>query len=467
MSEPARRERILQAAVAGGLLEPEEIPLAAFLDLDLVAENVAALMRAFPSGVQVLHAFAAKANSIVPVLAGLRDLGMGCEVASEGELAQALAAGFSPQEIVFDSPAKTARELRQALAAGIALNIDNFQELERIEALRTQNPSGSSLGLRINPQIGLGGIAAMSTAGASSKFGVPLQDPGLREQILAAYAADPAMNRIHTHVGSQGCPLPLIGEGIAKVVDLAEEVNRRAGFQQIRTIDIGGGLPVDFESDEPVAAFDAYVAQLQESAPALFSGVYSVVTEFGRSILAKAGFTAAFVEYTKVSGGQHIAITHAGAQVATRTVFMPESWPLRVSAHTADGSRKTGAEIGQDVAGPCCFAGDVVARNRDLPLLEPGDLVALLDTGAYYASTPFTYNSIQQPPVYGAALEDNGDVRFTLLRGQQSMEALLMASGKGLHAAGRTPWPRAITKSGTALPACLPVPAAVRRSAAH
>ena len=443
MSTPARRERILQAALTDGLLEPEEVPLAAFLDLDLTAENVAALMRSFPAEVPVLHAFAAKANSIIPVLAGLRDLGMGCEVASEGELAQALAAGFTPEEVVFDSPAKTGRELRQALAAGIALNIDNFQELVRVNALRQERASRSSLGFRINPQIGLGDIAAMSTAGAASKFGIPLDDPGMREQILAAYAADPALNRIHTHVGSQGCPLPFIGAGIAKVVQLAAEVNLRAGFQQIRTIDIGGGLPVDFESDEPVAAFDAYVAQLKESAPDLFSGQYSVVTEFGRSILAKAGFTAAFVEYTKVSGGQHIAVTHAGAQVATRTVFMPEAWPLRIEAHAPDGSRKTGLEVGQDVAGPCCFAGDVVARNRSLPLLEQGDLVTLLDTGAYYASTPFTYNSIQQPPVYGAVIDENGQVRFTLLREQQSMAALLAASGGGLHTPQRVPFPRA------------------------
>ncbi|MEC5182484.1 diaminopimelate decarboxylase [Arthrobacter sp. CG_A4] len=440
MNTALRREKILQEATSLGLLDAEEAPTAAFLDLDLVAQNVAALMRAFPSHVPTSHAFAAKANSIVPVLAGLRDLGMGCEVASEGELAQALAAGFRPQQIVFDSPAKTSRELRNALAIGVAINIDNFQELERIQTLRAATPSTSSLGIRINPQVGVGGIAAMSTAGASSKFGVPLADEGMREKLVAAYAGDPALDRMHTHVGSQGCPLPLMVDGIALVVNLAEEINRRAGFHQITTIDIGGGLPVDFDTDEPISGFEAYVTQLQSSAPQLFCGDYTVVTEFGRSILAKAGFTAAYVEYTKIAGGQHIAITHAGAHVATRTVFMPEAWPLRIAAHASDGTRKLGSEIGQDIAGPCCFTGDIVARNRNLPLLEPGDLVALLDTGAYYASTPFTYNSIQQPPVYGAAIGTNGDVRFTVLREQQTMAELLAASGSELDAAGRLPW---------------------------
>lgn len=440
MSTPRRREAILQNATSLGLLDTDEIPTAAFLDLDMVARNVSALMHAFPSHVPTMHAFAAKANSIVPVLAGLRDLGMGCEVASEGELAQAQAAGFLPSQIVFDSPAKTSRELRKALASGIAINIDNFQELKRIQAIRQETVSTSPLGIRVNPQVGVGGIAAMSTAGTSSKFGVPLADAGLREMLLTAYASDPALDRIHTHVGSQGCPLPLIGAGIALVVDLAEEVNMRAGFQQITTIDIGGGLPVDFDTDEPVSAFGSYVAQLQSSAPALFSGDYTVVTEFGRSILAKAGFTAAYVEYTKVAGGQHIAITHAGAHVAMRTVFMPEAWPLRVTAHASDGTQKSDGETGQDIAGPCCFAGDIIARSRNLPLLEPGDLVALLDTGAYYASTPFTYNSIQQPPVYGANIGSNGDVGFTVLREQQTMAELLAASGGELASCGRIPW---------------------------
>lgn len=427
-----RREMILTAAAARGLLDPEETPLAAFIDIDAAAENIAALGWAFPTDVKVLHAFAAKANSIVPVLAGLRDLGMGCEVASEGELEQALTAGFEPEEIVFDSPAKTFRELRMALKMGVALNIDNFQELDRVQSILAQNVSASPIGIRINPQIGVGEIAEMSTAGLQSKFGVPLDDFGNRDALLSAYVSNPWLNRVHTHVGSQGCPLTLIGAGIAKVLDFADEVNERVGKQQITTIDIGGGLPVDFGNDNLISNFEVYVDQLRESAPRLFSGDYAIVTEFGRSILAKFGFTASYVEYTKISGGQHIAITHAGANVATRTVFMPEAWPLRISTYTAEGREKSGNLVGQDIAGPCCFAGDVVARNRTLPLLQQGDIVALLDTGAYYSSTPFTYNSIQEPPVYGVNIGDASDVVFTLLREQQTMDHLLAASGSQL-----------------------------------
>ena len=163
--------------------------------------------------------------------------------------------------------------------------------------------------------------------------------------------------------------------------------------------------------------------------PALFSGEFKVITEFGRSIMAKNGFIVGRVEYTKLTGGRHIAITHAGAQVATRTVFMPELWPIRVSALDPQGRPKTGPKVPQDVAGPCCFAGDIVASRRLLPLLEPDDWVLLHDTGAYYFSTPFVYNSLPRIAVHGFATDDDG-VRFELLRREESVAEVVAATAR-------------------------------------
>ena len=424
-----RRERILRAAVRERLLDPDHAVLAAFVDLDGVAASVEALHRAFPPTVRALHTFAAKANCLVPVLAELRTHGMGCEVASAGELAQALAAGFPPERIVFDSPAKTRADLDRALALGVAVNVDNFQELRRVDEILTSRSSASRIGVRINPQVGSGEIAAMSTATATSKFGIPLEDDGNREQLLQAYRDRPWLTWVHAHVGSQGCPLDLIAQGIAKAVAFAEKVNADLGRRQVTGIDIGGGLPVDFGSDEPAPGFDEYVARLQAHAPALFSGEYQVVTEFGRSLLAKNGFTATYVEYTKTSGGRPIAITHAGAQVATRTVFMPEAWPLRITAHDSAGSLKDGEAVPQDIAGPCCFAGDLVAQARPLPRLAPGDIVALLDTGAYYSSTPFHYNSLPDPAVHGVRIAADGNIQFELLRPAENIHHVLARTG--------------------------------------
>ncbi|MCK2220961.1 diaminopimelate decarboxylase [Actinomadura sp. ATCC 31491] len=423
----ARVTDVVRHAVAAGALGPEH-PVAGFVDVEGVRDSVAALHRAFAPAPRVLHTFAAKAASLIPVLRLLAGQGMGCEVASPGELRLALEAGFAAGDIVLDSPAKTRAELAHALALGVAVNADNLDELRRIDALRSP-ASASVVGLRVNPQVGTGSIGAMSTATATSKFGVALRDPGNRERVVRAFAERPWLTRLHAHVGSQGCPLELIAAGVAETYLLAEEVNALAGRRQITSLDIGGGLPVNFAGDADTPTFAEYVAALRAAVPDLLDGRYALVTEFGRSLLAKNGFIAALVEYTKDAGGRRIAITHAGAQVATRTVLMPDAWPLRVAAFDAAGRPKDGPLLAQDVAGPCCFAGDVVAHARELPELAEGDIVVLRDTGAYYFSTPWAYNSLPYPAVHGFTVADGGEVRLATVRPEQTLDEIAAAGG--------------------------------------
>ncbi|QTZ92309.1 diaminopimelate decarboxylase [Streptomyces auratus] len=429
------RDRAVRAAVAEGLVGPAE-PVAGLLDIAGIRRSAAELRAAFEEftapGTPVLHAFAVKAASLVPVLRLLAQEGLGCEVASPGELALARAAGVPVARTVLDSPAKTRAELREALALGIAVNADNPEELARIDSLMASAPSSAPVGLRVNPQIGGGSIGAMSTATDTSKFGVGLRDEGARDWVVRSVLARPWLTRLHAHVGSQGMPLELMTAGVGALFVLAEEINERAGRRQIDTLDIGGGLPVNFSSDAVTPTYREYVAQLHATVPGLLSGRYGLVTEFGRSLLAKHGTVLARVEYAKSAGGRPIAVTHAGAQVATRTVFAPESWPIRVAAYDAEGRPKTGAPVAQDVAGPCCFAGDLVAENRPLPLLESGDHAALLDTGAYYYSTHFAYNSLPRPGIYGYAADPDGTVRFATVRTPQTLEELTAESG-GAH----------------------------------
>lgn len=427
-----RRAQALRAAVERALVNEQE-PVAGLLDVRGIEDSATALRSAFATpGMAVTHTFAVKAASLVPVLALLGECGLGAEVASPGELALARAAGIPADRIVLDSPAKTAAELREALALGIAVNADNPQELARIDALRPAAPTGSPLGIRVNPQIGGGSIGAMSTATATSKFGVALRDPGAEEWVLRAYAARPWLNRLHTHTGSQGVPLELMTAGVRAAYDLAERINAAAGRQQITTLDIGGGLPVNFGSDETTPAYSDYAGLLRAEIPGLFDGRYGLVTEFGRSLLAKNGTVLARVEYAKSAGGRPIAVTHAGAQVATRTVFVPDAWPLRVLALDGKGRAKDGDPVVQDVAGPCCFAGDLVATARALPLLEAGDHVALLDTGAYYFSNHFAYNSLPRPAVWGYSVPADGEVAFAPVRAAQTTAELVAESGGGL-----------------------------------
>ncbi|WP_255306093.1 diaminopimelate decarboxylase [Streptomyces sp. Wb2n-11] len=434
MSAPERRERAVRAAVEQGVVGPAA-PLAGLLDITGIRASAAALRAAFdevtPPGTPVLHAFAVKATPLVPVLRLLYEHGgIGAEVASPGELALARAAGVRPAHTVLDSPAKTTAELREALALGIAVNADNFQELARIDALVESAAPASPVGLRVNPQIGGGSIGALSTATATSKFGVALRDPGARERVVRAYLDRPWMTRLHTHSGSQGLPLELMVRGVAAAYGLAEEINAAAGRRQVDTVDIGGGLPVDFASDAGAPSYADYARLLKQHVPGLLDGRYGLVTEFGRSLLAKHGTVLTRVEYAKTSGGRPIAVTHAGVQIATRTVYVPGSWPLRIAAYDAKGLPKPGPPVAQDVAGPACFAGDLLAENRPLPLLEQGDYAAVLDTGAYYMAAHYGYNSLARAGIHGFAATAGG-VRFSVVRPPQTFDEIVAESGGG------------------------------------
>ncbi|MFF8878502.1 type III PLP-dependent enzyme domain-containing protein [Streptomyces flaveolus] len=428
----ARRDQAVRAAVEQGLLGPDA-PIVGLLDVAGVRESAAALRAAFEAvtapGTPVLHAFAVKATPLVPVLRMLHEEGIGAEVASPGELALARAAGVPAERTVLDSPAKTPGELREALALGIAVNADNPQELGRLDALMAAGPSRSPLGIRVNPQVGGGSIEALSTATATSKFGVALRDEGAREWVVRAYLDRPWLTRLHAHTGSQGIPLTLMAEGVAAAYALAEEINERAGRRQVDTLDIGGGLPVNFSSDETAPTYAAYARVLHEAVPGLFDGRYGLVTEFGRSLLAKHGTVVARVEYAKSAGGRPVAVTHAGVQVATRTVYAPGAWPLRIAAYDGKGLPKEGPDVVQDVAGPACFAGDLLAAGRALPLLEQGDYAAALDTGAYYFAHHYAYNSLARPAVYGFAGGGDGGVAFATVREAQSVEEIVAEAG--------------------------------------
>lgn len=432
----ARRDDAVRAAVEQGLVGPAT-PIIGLLDITGIRSSAAALRSAFDAvvapGTPALHAFAVKATPLVPVLRLLHEEGLGAEVASAGELALARAAGVPPSRTVLDSPAKTLAELREALPLGIAVNADNSQELTRIDGLVQSASTRSPIGLRVNPQVGGGSIEALSTATATSKFGVALRDEGAREWVVRAYLDRPWLTRLHAHSGSQGIPLELLARGAAKTYELAEEINERAGRRQIDTLDIGGGLPVNYASNTQSPTYQEYARLLARTVPGLFDGRYGLVTEFGRSLLGKHGVVLARVEYAKNAGGRAIAVTHAGVQVATRTVYAPATWPLRVGAYDAKGRPKAGPEVVQDVAGPACFAGDLLAEGRALPLLEQGDYVAALDTGAYNFAHHYAYNSLPRPGIYGFGPDEGGGVRFATVRTPQTLEEIVAESG-GDHA---------------------------------
>ncbi|SDS66653.1 diaminopimelate decarboxylase [Brevibacterium sandarakinum] len=407
-------------------------PVIGLIDLDQVSDAYERLRTAFSGGTDVLHAVACKAVPLLPLLRYYAEAGAGCEVASPGELDLALTAGFAPERIVFDSPAKTLSELKRAVTLGVSMNIDNYEELDRLDAILDGRTTSARVGIRINPQSGTGTIGALSTATQTSKFGIGLADAGAREALIDAYLARPWLNQIHVHSGSQGISLDQAAAGIEIVVELAQEINRRAAQthgrdRQVTRIDIGGGLPVNFAGEEITPTFADYRAVLAAQVPGLFD--FDIITEFGRALLAKAGTILTHVEYAKTTGGRRIAMTHAGVQVATRTAYAPADWPLRILPFDPDGNPKSAEEVPTDVAGPACFAGDLLARDRVLPRLDAGDIVAVPDTGAYYFSNPFSYNLLPRVPVYGYRA-NQGAVEYALIRRGQSREEILAEAGE-------------------------------------
>jgi len=413
-----KRERIqavLAAAARAGIVDADK-PAALFHDLDVFHAVIGRIRAAFPA--DTLHTIAVKANPLAGMLRAARVAGMGAECASLPELQHALRLGFAPSAIVFDSPAKTEAELRFAVEQGVCLNADNLQEVDRLASL-ARGGRAVRAGLRINPQTGAGSYAGTSTATATSKFGVPLLDE--REAVLAAFDAHPWLMGLHVHTGSQVCPLDLVVRGVNEILKLAREIEQRRG-RPLAFIDIGGGLPAEYGSDDADAHLDDYAARLRRDAPGLFR--HRIVTEFGRAVHAKAGWAASRVEYTKRSGGRKIAVIHLGADFMVRTAYAPDVWTHRVTVHAPDGAPKAGPDEAQDIAGPLCFTGDLVARERALPQAAPGDIVVIHDTGAYTLSMWSRYNSRQTPPVYGYTIE-GGDVKLLLLKPAESVEDVL------------------------------------------
>lgn len=365
-------------------------------DLDALEVGLRALRNAFPP--RTLTAVAVKANPLPGLVGFLAGLGAGAEVASLPELCLALEAGVPPDRLVFDSPAKTVEELRFALERGIHINADNLDELNRLAELAVVTGKTPSAGLRINPQVGLGGIKATSVAGTYSKFGVPL---GRRREILDAFAIHPWLTGLHVHVGSQGCPLDLLVAGAGAVYDLAGEINRELGPGRVRVFDLGGGLPAVYQDADSPPTPEEYAAALAARCPGLFSGAYRLITEFGRRLHAPCAVAASRVEYVKIQPGHRTAVLHLGADALVRECYHPKAWPHRTCLLDGQGREKVGQTAIWHLAGPLCFSGDFPVWRARLPRIDPGDMVVIRDVGAYALSMWSRYNSRQMPRVIG------------------------------------------------------------------
>jgi len=353
--------RVLPLARRAGAWGPH-VRAALFHDLDRLEARVDAIHRAGPEG--ALHAIAIKANPLVELLRRVVARGAGLEAASWEEVTVALAAGCPADRIVFDGPAKTDQELRQALELGVWLNADSAEELARLEALGA--PGRARVGLRVNPQLGAGAIAITSTVSRGATFGVPIDEaPALLDRY-------PFVTGLHVHTGSQGVGLELIAAAARATATLAEE-------RGLSWVDVGGGLPVRYTATDPepptVEAWGEVLRDLPASP--------KVLTELGRAIHAGTGWALSRIEAVKELDGVPTLVVHLGADFLLRRVYRAEDWDHEMVVLDPDGRPRGGALRPTHIAGPLCFSGDRLARERPMPSARPGDLLLIRDTGAY------------------------------------------------------------------------------------
>jgi diaminopimelate decarboxylase len=378
-------------ARVGGVLHCEELSLEALASrvetpayvysTASIREQYQKLDSAFSSLPHRLH-YSVKANSSLAVLSLLRELGAGLDIVSGGELYRAALAGFTGPDVVFSGVGKTERELDEALAFGVRfVNVESEGELLLLDEVARRRGVVAPDALRVNPEVSVQTPHEYTrTGGRGHKFGIPFEDaPEVAR--LARSLPGVRLVGLDMHIGSQISEFEPYGAAIERVLALRGTLQRE-GDDSIRYLDIGGGLSVPYDDEEP-----ADVGRYAHGVAALVAGTgLELVLEPGRFLVANAGVLLTRVLYRKRSGSKEYVITDAGMNDLVR----PSHYQAfhHVEAVTPNGRRATA-----DVVGPVCESGDFFALDRQMDDVQPGDLVAIRSAGAYGFVMASNYNS--------------------------------------------------------------------------
>ena len=332
-----------------------------------------------------LIAFSAKANGNIAVLKTLGDLGAGADIVSGGELAKARAAGIPASRIVFSGVGKTRAEMKLALTEGIyQFNIESEPELEALNEVAQSLNTRAPITIRVNPNVDAKTHAKITTGTAESKFGIPWER-AREAYALAAKLRNIEIVGVDVHIGSQITELSPFEAAFARVADLVRSL--RDDGHTISRIDLGGGLGVPYAPTDPAPpAPELYGAAVSKAVAGLGC---ELILEPGRLIAANAGVLVARATYVKEGEARKFLILDAGMNDLIR--------PAMYDAHHEIVSVRegTGGSL-YDVVGPVCESSDLFGRDRRLPEMKDGDLVAILTAGAYGAVMASAYNA--RPP---------------------------------------------------------------------
>ncbi|MEZ4364868.1 MAG: diaminopimelate decarboxylase [Kofleriaceae bacterium] len=339
-------------------------------------------------GVRHRICYSVKANSSLGVLGLLASLGAGADIVSGGELLRWQRAGGDPGKVVFSGVGKTTAEIEAALAAGIyAFNVESEEELATIDEVARAHGTRAPIALRVNPDVDPETHPYISTGLAKNKFGVAAA--GAKAQLLAAAErAGIDVLGVDCHIGSQLTKTSPFADAIARLATLILDLER-AGLR-LRTLDIGGGLGIDYgQGDAPPPSPGEYGATVRAALAPLAHLDLEIVCEPGRAIVGAAGALLTRVVGRKRNGDKHFTIVDAAMNDLMRPALYGSYHPMwPVARAAADAARQV-----TDVVGPICETGDFLARDRELPALEVGAILAVGAAGAYAASMASNYNT--------------------------------------------------------------------------
>ncbi|KXB00049.1 hypothetical protein AKJ42_01860 [candidate division MSBL1 archaeon SCGC-AAA261C02] len=384
------------------------------MDEQRIRENYQRFYQAFSKrwdNARVWYAY--KANSNMAICKLLWDEGCGAEVSSICELKIALKIGVPGEDIIFNGNYKTVPELELAIKNGALINVDNLQELKVINDLSEKIGKEARIGFRVNPDVKAPTHPHIATGLRESKFGFDVESG----KALEAYQIASEMERvkveaIHSHIGSQILDPKPFGEQAEKMMNLVAQIRDEVGVE-IGIVDMGGGLGIPYKPDEEALSPDDMAEETTSTMKKIIQekdlSKPTLVLEPGRSIVADAGMLLGRVGYTKEreKTTDWVAID-AGMNALIRPVLYDAYHHILAANKMNEKTSET-----YNVAGPLCESGDYLGKERKLPKVERGDLLAVLDVGAYGLAMSSQHTAQPRPAM---VLVNSGDVEIVRRR---------------------------------------------------
>ena len=346
-----------------------------------LASHYRAFDKAF-AGVPNIICFALKSNSNGAILRVLGKEGAGADIVSGGELFRALRAGIDPKRIVYAGVGKRRDEIEYALKVGILMfNVESGEELIAIDRAANEMHAKARIALRVNPNIDPKTHAYISTGLKENKFGIPIEE-ALEYYQVARGLANIEVVGVHQHIGSQITEVQPFIDALEKLVGFVKEL--RAAGMDITYINIGGGIGITYKDETPPLPKEVAAA----IKPMLKASGCTIVMEPGRALVGNAGILVTRALYRKDSGEKKFLIVDAGMNDLIRPSLYDAYHDIKPLMEPKSSHRET-----YDVVGPICESGDFLAKDRSLPIIRPGEYLAVLGAGAYGFSMSSNYNS--------------------------------------------------------------------------